>query len=177
MADEYMAFGSEFESVADELREKFNTAAKLGWPEDYIARIRELTNTADTTATPASVASGEVFYDALGIRRVGTLSFTAVQFNTTAGWDATPELVGAENTLYVYTDHEEDADGRNIPGFKIGDGNAYLIDMPFSDHFFAAHINNTDVHITPEERAFWNNKERCYVTPLGDPEELIFTKN
>ena len=29
MADEYMAFGSEFESVADELREKFNTAARL----------------------------------------------------------------------------------------------------------------------------------------------------
>lgn len=176
MADEYIAFGSELESVADELREKFDTAARLGWPEDYIARIRELTNTADTTATPETVAAGEVFYDASGSRRVGAMTFTAVQFNTTAGWNGDAALVAEENTLYVYTDHRQDGNGRNVPGFKVGDGNSYLIDMPFSDDLFTSHINDTNIHITSAERTFWNNKERC-IASSGDPEELMFTKN
>ena len=98
---------------------------------------------------------------------------------TTAQWNAQPQLVAAAGTLYVYTDHTFDESGNPVPGFKVGDGNAYLIDIPFADTTLQEqvqeHIADTEVHITESEREFWNSKERCY-TDSSDPETLIFTK-
>ena len=97
-----------------------------------------------------------------------------VYFNTVAGWAAQSSLVGQVNTIYVYTDYQEDEDGNQIAGIKIGDGNAYLIDKPFLDTIYWEHVNDTDVHITAEERAFWNNKVRCFYS-LTDNETVVFT--
>ena len=97
-----------------------------------------------------------------------------VYFNTVAGWAAQSSLVGQANTIYVYTDYQEDEDGNQIAGIKIGDGNAYLIDKPFLDTIYWEHVNDTDVHITAEERAFWNNKVRCFYS-LTDNETVVFT--
>ena len=105
----------------------------------------------------------------------GSDATSSVLYNTTAGWNAQPQLVAAANTLYVYADRSFDASGNPVPGFKVGDGNAYLIDVPFSDAIFQEHIANTEIHITQSEREFWNSKERCY-TNNNDPETLIFTK-
>lgn len=97
-----------------------------------------------------------------------------IYFNTTAGWNAQNTLVGALNTIYIYTDYQEDEEGNAIAGIKIGDGNAYLIDKPFLDTIYYGHINDTDIHITAEEREFWNNKVRCYYSLLED-ETVVFT--
>ena len=97
-----------------------------------------------------------------------------IYFNTTAGWAAQGGLVSQANTLYIYTDYQEDSEGNSIPGIKIGDGNAYLIDKPFLDTIYYEHVNDTDIHITAEEREFWNNKVRCYYSPLDD-ETVVFT--
>ena len=61
-----------------------------------------------------------------------------------------------------------------IPGIKIGDGLAYLIDLPFTDSELIDHINNTTIHVTAEEKNFWNNKNRVFISPQ-DEENLIFT--
>ena len=49
-----------------------------------------------------------------------------------------------------------------IPGIKIGDGNAYVQDLPFVDkdlrEKLMAHINNAEIHTTLAEKLFWNNK-------------------
>lgn len=95
-----------------------------------------------------------------------------VLFNTTAAWDAQVQLTSEANTLYVYTDHQYDSQGNKIAGIKVGDGNAYLIDMPFTDEVIMEHINDNVRHITAEERAFWNNKVSCY---LADTDRVIFT--
>ncbi len=95
-----------------------------------------------------------------------------VKFNTTAGWDAQTSLVSQANTLYVYTDHQRDSQGNNVAGIKVGDGNAYVVDLPFTDAIATEHIADTTRHITASERNFWNNKVRCYYAS-GD--ELIFT--
>ena len=97
-----------------------------------------------------------------------------VYFNTTAGWAAQGSLVSEANTLYIYTDYQQDSEGNDIPGIKIGDGNAYLVDKPFLDTVYYEHVNDTDIHITAEEREFWNNKVRCYYSPTND-ETVIFT--
>lgn len=86
---------------------------------------------------------------------------------TTEWWDSQRSLVGEAGAIYIYTDYqqiEENGNIVNIPGIKIGDGSAYLIDTPFIDQLFMEHINSHDIHITPEERVFWNNKVRAVVS-------------
>ena len=103
------------------------------------------------------------------------LEMPKIYYATKAEWDSQPTLVGQTNTMYVYTDYTS-YDGQTIAGIKIGDGNAYLIDAPFIDEIYMDHISNTEIHITNAERAFWNNKVRCYMA-LADEEQLIFTTN
>ncbi len=80
--------------------------------------------------------------------------------------------------MYVYSDarsYEEEYTENNetltrtvyVPGVKIGDGSAYVVDLPF-------------VNVTSEQINFWNNKVNCYLEPElvvgGDDETLIFTR-
>ena len=95
-----------------------------------------------------------------------------VLFNTTAGWNSQTTLVSELNTLYVYTDHQTDNQGNSVAGIKAGDGNAYVVDLPFTDAIATEHIADTTMHITNAERTAWNNKVRCY---YAGTENLIFT--
>ena len=71
---------------------------------------------------------------------------------TTDQWNADPTIVSTINTIYVYSDFDT-KDGVNIPAAKIGDGLAYVIDLPF--------INSSGV--TPEDIERWNNKVSAYI--------------
>lgn len=94
-------------------------------------------------------------------------------YGSTEYWNSFPELVAQANTVYVYVDYKE-IDGKPVPGFKLGDGTSYLIDMPYTDAEFQDHIKNRVVHITAEERIKWNNKVSVSVNPV-DNSTLIFT--
>lgn len=96
-----------------------------------------------------------------------------VLYNTTAYWNSRPQLIAAKGYLYVYSDWKTDTSGRKIAGIKVGDGLAYLIDMPFTDQIWADHVSDVVRHITQAERVFWNNKVRCYYN--GAAEAVIFT--
>ena len=83
--------------------------------------------------------------------------------------------------LVVYTDYqsyEEEGQTIYVPGFKIGDGNAYVVDKPFigeaDTKILQEHIEDTGLHIQPGEREFWNTKLN-YEEPEGDL--LRFTRN
>ena len=109
--------------------------------------------------------------------KMSDLTPDIIHFATEAEWNAQPSLVGQAGHFYVYTDHDE-VDGHYIPAIKIGDGNAYLINNPFIDSNVSTvleHISDTIVHITQQEREFWNNKMRCYVQ--NQTEILSFTTN
>ena len=86
-----------------------------------------------------------------------------VYYNTTAGWNAQTTLVSQAGVIYVYSDYKVEG-GKNIPNIKIGDGLAYVVDLPFM---------NMDV--TEAQKAFWNNK----VTTVDSVqnETLIFTRS
>ena len=135
------------------------------------------THPVDSTISSTSVnpVENRAIYAAIAAAVQSTeLHRPEVYFDTTAGWAAKGSLVSEANTLYIYTDYQQDSEGNDIPGIKIGDGNAYLIDKPFLDTVYYEHINDTDIHITAEEREFWNNKVRCYYSPTND-ETVIFT--
>ena len=97
-----------------------------------------------------------------------------IYYNTTEFWNSNPGIVAHDKTIYVYTDHDTAPSGQYIAGFKVGDGTSYLIDLPFTDINYINHINNSSIHITQQEREFWNNKNRGY---LGANETLVLTTN
>lgn len=84
-----------------------------------------------------------------------TAESSKVKSATTAQWATQTTLVSEKDVIYVYTDHQI-KNGKNIPGIKIGDGLAYVVDLPFADDIYIDHIANTDIHITAGERAKWD---------------------
>lgn len=89
-----------------------------------------------------------------------------IKYDTSEGWANNVSYVPMEGELIIYTD---------IPAIKVGDGMAYAVDLPFvTDDMrdeFLAHMQDTVIHITQDEREFWNNKVRCYV----NYDSLVFT--
>ena len=98
-----------------------------------------------------------------------------ILYDTVAGWASKPKLISEPNTMYVYTDYQS-VDGQDVPGIKIGTGNAYLIDLPFIDILYARHIADNVIHITQEEREFWNNKVTAFIAP-EQSDKLVLSKN
>ena len=89
--------------------------------------------------------------------------------DTTANWNAARGFVPMAGEIIIYTDYnsyQKEVNGRIktilIPGIKIGDGGAYVQDLPFVDEdlrdTLMDHINNMDLHVTLGEKIFWNNK-------------------
>ena len=104
--------------------------------------------------------------------------YGAVHVGSTDSWNSQPALVGIQNHVYVYTDYAV-IEGVSVPGMKVGDGSAYLIDLPFigaQDPRLDEHMANTEIHITNAERLFWNNKVTCFMSN-GDEETIVFTKD
>lgn len=107
------------------------------------------------------------------------LNLKNIYYMTTAEWSLTPNLVSQEGAIYIYSDYEV-VDGQNVPGIKIGDGLAYVVDLPFIDvgirNLLLQHINNRVIHITDEERQFWNDKISVRLD-AQDQEKIIFFKD
>lgn len=93
---------------------------------------------------------------------------TIIQSDTKAGWASKSSFVPVENCICIYTDYKT-IDGVDIPGFKVGDGNAYLIDLPFITDWIIPGL------VTDEERNFWNNKVTAYLDN-ADNGNLVLSK-
>ena len=99
--------------------------------------------------------------------------------DSTANWNAAQGFVPLQGELIIYNDYktiQKEIDGElktvQVPGIKIGDGMAYVQDLPFVDEELRdrlmVHINNPDIHVTLQEKLFWNNKLN-----VNDAAELV----
>lgn len=147
------------------------------------------------------LASGEIGFDTtVGKHKIGNgsdrwsiLPYFSLQtdlndkvtciYRTTEEWEQLRSLVSEVGTIYIYTDYktiEDGSDTKVIPGIKIGDGMAYVIDLPFATDIvgesFLDHIHDNVRHITQEEREFWNNKVTCYIDGYNI-QNLVFDKD
>lgn len=100
------------------------------------------------------------------------LGLRGIYYNTKSGWNAQPSLIAEEGAIYIYKDYSTISDGnetKDVPALKIGDGTSYLIDMPIVNGDIAdlllEHINNTIIHVSSDDRTFWNNKSSAYLQP------------
>ena len=85
-----------------------------------------------------------------------------VACKTSAEWAALTTLVSMPGEVYVYSDGGTDAQGNPIPMIKIGDGNAYVVDLPFATAI--------DFRITQADIDNWNGK----VSVRIEGDRLIF---
>ena len=123
-----------------------------------------------------------------GIELSGNLNssqLSIVSENTTAGWGEFSHYIPKAGEICIYTDYASVRDefGNTImcPGIKIGDGSAYLIDMPFVDegtrqylfNEISKHTSNESIHVSENDRSFWNNKLNYEISG----ETLILNRN
>ena len=98
---------------------------------------------------------------------------------STQYWNEALGFIPLEGELIVYNDYkttQKEIDGVettvNVPGIKIGDGMAYVQDLPFVGEDLSKqileHIDNPDIHVSVRDRLFWNNKLN-----VNDAAELV----
>ena len=107
-----------------------------------------------------------------------------IKHDTTENWNNAFGFVPIPGEIIVYDDYETktytvEEYGETvtktalIPNIKVGTGNAYVQDLAFVDEktrdILMAHIQNHDIHVTLQEKVFWNNKIN-----VDDAEEQIF---
>ena len=107
-----------------------------------------------------------------------------IQYDTTTGWNSRVGYVPPAGALMIYSDYktiEKDGEIINVPGIKIGNGNAYVQDLAFVDEYvqkqIADHIYDNLVHTNPTEKSFWNNKLNVNDLREVEEETLIFNRN
>lgn len=114
------------------------------------------------------------------------LDSIGIYYNTTAYWNRQRGYVPKAGDIIIYSDYKTvNIEGKQvtIPGIKIGSGNAYVQDLMFigggstDDELILAHITDAVVHITDEERDYWNNKLNVTDSQEVIGEALIFNRN
>ena len=91
-----------------------------------------------------------------------------VSIDTVANWSLKLDYIPQKGEIIIYSDRNV-VDNVNYPGIKIGDGSAYVVDLPFvgddiTDYILGAlddHVRNSAVHVNSGEREHWNNKLNC----------------
>ena len=107
-----------------------------------------------------------------------------IHYNTTEYWNNQRGFIPKAGALVIYSDYKtEVVDGQtvNIPGIKIGSGNAYVQDLAFAGDAdtteILEHIADNVRHTSAVEKSFWSNKLNVTDSEEVVGETLIFNRN
>ena len=112
----------------------------------------------------------------IGLTSPVPFGMAKLSIDTSAHWAERLDYVPAKGEIIVYSDRRTINDVP-YPGIKIGDGNAYVVDLPFAGDdtsniitdIIESHINDTVIHVSSSDRDNWNRKISCRI----DGERLI----
>lgn len=98
---------------------------------------------------------------------------------TTDYWNGQLTLISEKDAIYVYTDQRTEVTPGgitiNIPRIKIGDGLAFVVDLPFVDggavDVLLDHISANSIHVSPADRIRWDGK----VSLIVEGENIVFS--
>lgn len=112
------------------------------------------------------------------------LESLGISWHTTAYWNNARGYVPKAGEIIIYTDRSSVTKGGKavkVPGIKIGSGNAYVQDLAFLGEDETAmlleHMGDFSVHVTNEEKDFWNRKLNVNDLQEVVGETLIFNRN
>lgn len=157
---------------------------RIGLDSSVVANYAVRAGSADRLTTPRNIelagdVTGIAQFDGSGDIIIDT-TFVGLDAHDTAYWNAHRDYIPALGEVIIYTDRRI-IDGITYAGIKIGDGNAYLIDLPFLGddgiiqvlNALNAHIQDTVAHVTQDDRDRWDAKLNYDV----NDEILVFTRN
>ena len=142
----------------------------------------ELNGRAPLTITPTFGSGGTRNYNNLinkpqinGVTLIGNTTLAdlnIVSENTAEGWGSNPAYIPKYGEICLYSDTGK---------IKIGDGSVPIVDLPYVGsqdnqaimNALTKHVENKVIHVTAEEKAFWNAKLNYDVSG----ETLTFTRN
>ena len=106
-----------------------------------------------------------------------------IQYHTTEYWN-NERSIPDEGEIIIYSDYktiERDGVSINVPGIKIGSGNAYVQDLAFIGEAEAkdllSHVSDAAAHTTEAEKHFWNRKLNIDDNSEVRDGVLIFNRN
>ena len=82
---------------------------------------------------------------------------------TKAEWAVSTSIKSNLGWIYIYIDYRQEED-HNIPAIKIGDGNAFVVDLPFFD-----------TGVTESDRQRWDNKVAATLSDSDDENLILYT--
>lgn len=104
--------------------------------------------------------------------------------DTTANWNAAIGFIPMQGEIIIYTDYQTkviDGESVNIPGIKVGSGNAYVQDLAFvgelEREIILEHTHDEGIHVTSAEKLIWSNKLNVDDDNEVVNESLIFNRN
>ncbi len=127
------------------------------------------------------------------------LDRTAIHYDTKETWNSKKNYIGEKGHIYVYSNYSsktlDDGTVVKVPALKIGDGEAYLIDLPYIktedetkeiietieeeittlQEAVETHVTDTDAHLSEEDRYNLEHPQLQYEVTESDPENLVFT--
>lgn len=113
-------------------------------------------------------------YDLLIKEYIKNKGLDSIRVDSTVAWSTQTSYVPPKGQLIIYMDGTT-VDGVTYPKFKVGDGNAYVVDLPFTEGDFEAqlqaHLANQSAHLSAIDRT---KLENSVVVSLED-ENLILS--
>lgn len=96
-----------------------------------------------------------------------------IYYDTSENWNKKSSLISEKGSLYIYSDKFSSGD-IPIPAIKVGDGNAYVIDLPFTSDILNDHINNMVVHLSARDRWKLENSVCAEMSQVDEEELKLF---
>ena len=96
-----------------------------------------------------------------------------IYYDTSENWNKKSSLISEKGSLYIYSDKFSSGD-IPIPAIKVGDGNAYVIDLPFTSDILTDHINNMVVHLSARDRWKLENSVCAEMSQVDEEELKLF---
>lgn len=99
-----------------------------------------------------------------------------MKVGTTSEWNSDKSFIPNSGQLIIYSDGVV-KDGVSYPRYKVGDGKAFLIDLPWGsgdvETLLKEHIDNASIHLSANDRT---KLGESVTASYGDNENLILSK-
>ena len=141
------------------------------------ANKRILINPDTSSAQKISYSNGGVLTNVGAVLDSLLQSSASIETHTSNEWAGDAgRVISSAHTFYIY----DDGHG-SVPRIKMGDGLAYISDLPFLDEGIwdelSSHINNSDIHVTLNDKLSWWNKLNVDDNHQIVQGALIFNRN